>query len=193
MTQAITATGLKGFLQWVQQDQPAIYAATAAKIAKAVPKGFSGFNGSVLQSMRLAQGRRSMKLRGYSLGSCCGSTCGMLQSVSSSCASIPMPVVGCLDTSCAANAGTTCSTSLTGIANIISATSSAVLNAQQQATYNSMVQSQLSRAQQGLQPLVLSSAAAGVPTVSGLAGSSTSTLVLFGGGALLLWLLLGRK
>jgi hypothetical protein len=193
-TQAISATGLKGFLQWLQYDQPAIYAATAAKIAKAAPRGFSGFNGSTLASMRLAQGRRSMRLRGY-LGGCCAGSCMLAPVPSVSCVT-PMPNV-CIDVSCAANSGATCASSLTGVANIITAVSGAALNASQAAAYNSMVQSQLARASTGLSPLTLSSVSAGVPIVSasslGLTASSSSTLLWIGGGALLLWMLLGRK
>jgi hypothetical protein len=188
---AISSTGLQGFMKWLQQDQPAIYAATAAKIAKAAPKGFSGFNGSLVQNMRLAQGRRSMRLRGYTLGGCCGSMgCSVsLSTVQAACAITP--VVGCIDTSCAANTGTTCASTLTGVANIITAASSAVLSAQQQSAYDSLVSTQLSRAQSGLTPLGLSSTAAGVPVVSGssLGVSTTSggTLLLIGAALLALW------
>lgn len=192
MTQAITATGMRGFLQWLQQDQPAVYEAAASKIAKAAPRSFSGFNGSVLRSMRLASGRRSMQLRGYgSLGDC-GATCGISLASVPTCSIAVAPNV-CIDTSCAANTGTTCSSSLTGVANIISAVAGAALTAQQQATYNNMVSTQLARAQSGLQPLVLSSTAAGVPLIPGLTSSSSGTLMLVGGAALVLYLLFGRK
>jgi hypothetical protein len=189
MTAAISSTGMRGFLQWLQQDQPAIYAATAAKISKAAPKGFSGFNGSVVQNMRLAQGKRSMRLRGYSLSGCCGSMgCGVsLSTVQPACAIAPNV---CIDTACAANSGTTCASTLTGVANIITAASSAVLSAQQQSAYDSLVSTQLQRAQSGLTPLSLSSTAAGVPVVSGSSlGVSTNsgTLLLIGGALLLLW------
>ena len=97
--------------------------------------------------------------------------------------------MGCIDTSCAANSGTTCSSSLTGVANIISAVSGAALSASEAASYNNLVSTQLSRAQQGLSPLTLSSTTAGIPTIPGLT-SGTSTLVLLGGAALLLYLLL---
>jgi hypothetical protein len=189
MTQkAITATGLKGFLQWLQADQPGVYAAAASKIAKAVPKGFSGFNGSVLTTRRLAAGRRSMRLRGYgALGDC---SC-MLSAVAT-CSTMATPDF-CLETSCAANSGATCASSLTGIANIINSVTGAALSAQQQANYNSMVQSQLARASTGLPPLTLSSTAAGVPLLSGLTSGGTGTLLLFGGGAVVLYLLFGRK
>jgi hypothetical protein len=189
MTQAITATGLKGFLQWLQQDQPSVYAATAAKIAKAVPRGFSGFNGSALTNMRLSQGKRSMRLRGYGALGCCTASCAAIASVST-CSIAVAPNV-CIDTSCAANSGATCASSLTGVANIISSTTSAVLTAQQQAAYNQMLQTQLQRASSGLTPLTVSSTASGLPLISGLTSSSSGTLLLLGGGALLLYLLLG--
>lgn len=186
--QVISATGLKGFLQWLQQDQPAVYKATAAKIAKAAPKGFSGFNGSVLTGKRLAAGKRSMRLRGYGSLGCCS----CMFSPVGTCAAL-MGCNICIDTSCAANSGATCASSLTGIANIINSVTGAALSASQQASYNSMVQSQLNRAYTGLSPLTLSSSAAGVPLLSGLGSGSTGTIVLLGGGAVLLYLLLGRK
>jgi hypothetical protein len=200
MTQAqgVSATGLKGFLQWLQQDQPAVYAATASKIAKAVPKGFSGFNGSVLQNMRMSQGRRSMALRGYRLSGCCTvGTCGVSLAPVSSCAETIAPSVsnscfGITDTSCAANSGATCNSTLTGVANIISAVSGAALNASQASAYDSLVNTQLSRAQQGLSPLTLTSPAAGVPTIA--AGTtSASTILWVAAAAAGLFLLFARK
>lgn len=186
MTSAISATGMRGFLQWLQQDQPAIYAAAASKIAKAAPRSFSGFNGSVLRSMKLQAGRRSMQLRG--LGDC---SCISLAAVGNCDLNIAPNV--CIDTSCAANSGTTCASSLTGVANIISAVAGAALTAQQQAAYNNMVSTQLARAQGGLSPLTLSSSAAGIPIISGLTSSTTGTVALLAGAGLLLYLLFGRK
>ncbi len=37
----ITETGIRGYLKWLQQDQPGLYAKVAAKIAQAVPEAFS--------------------------------------------------------------------------------------------------------------------------------------------------------
>jgi hypothetical protein len=187
MTAAVSQTGMKGFLTWLKQDQPAIYAATAPTIAKAAPRGFSGANASALTNLRLAQGRRSMLMRGNRLSGCCG-----LQSVSTCCGT-PAPVGVNICTSCAANSGTTCASTLTGVANIVGTVASTVLSAQQQAQYNNLVQTQLSRAQAGLSPLQLSSSAAGVPTISGSSlglSSGTGTLLLIGGGLALLWALL---
>jgi hypothetical protein len=181
--QAIGATGLKGFLQWLQQDQPAIYAATASKIAKAVPKGFSGFNGSAKTAARLAVGRRSMRLRGYGGLGCCA-----VQSVGTCAATACTPNFN-ICTSCAANSGATCSSSLTGVASIINSVAGAALSASELANYNSMVQSQLARASTGLPPLTLSSGAVGVPTVSSALSGSTGTILLVAGAGLLLWML----
>jgi hypothetical protein len=185
MTQAITSTGLQGFLAWLKQDQPNVYAAVAAKIQQAVPRGFSGFNGSVAKGIRLAQGRRSMRLRGYGgLGSCCAPAMSMV----GICSALQTPQV-CIETTCAANTGTTCNSTLTGVANIISATAGAVLGQEQLDTYNNIVGQQLQRASTGLYPLQISSRAAGLPLISGLGSSlsgSSGLLWLLGGG-LLLW------
>lgn len=192
MTPAVSTTGLRGFLQWLQADQPAVYAAAAKQIAKAVPKGFSGFNGSALMSRRLAAGRRSMALRGYAgLGDC---GCGI--SSVGTCATLGVSSInfGCnVETSCAANSGATCAPSLTGIANIINSVAGAALTAQQNAAYNQLVQTQLSRASTGLSPLQLSSSEAGIPTIAGLTSGSTGTLLLVGGAGVLLYLLFGRS
>jgi hypothetical protein len=183
--QAITDTGLKGFLLWLKADQPAVYAATASKIAKAAPRGFSGFNGSVKMSRRLAAGNRSMRLRG--LGDCCGLTSVGI------CSALMSPNI-CIETSCAANSGSTCSSDLTGIASIINSVAGAALTAALQAQYNSMITSQLARAQTGLPPLTLSSSSSGIPLLSGLtSGGTAGTLLLLGGGAVLLYLLFGKK
>lgn len=186
MTAAITATGLKGFLKWLQQDQPAVYAATAAAIAKAAPKGFSGFNGSALRTAQMRTGRRSMHLRG--LGCClcsvgvCAATCGS--------SSINW---GSTCTSCAANTGAyTCNSSLTGIANIITSVTGAALTAAQQSQYNALLQQQLSRAGSGLPPQTLSSSGVGVPQIGSL-GTSGSLMLWLGGSAVVLYLLFGRK
>lgn len=192
MTASITATGLKGFLQWLQQDQPAIYAATAAKIAKAVPKGFSGFNGSALTSARLRVGRRSMALRGYGALGCCG-----IASVGTCAATSYTPnfCFATSSTSCtasAANSGATCSASLSGVASIIGAVAGAALSASQANAYNTLISTQLARASTGLSPLQLSSSAAGVPTLGGALAGSTGTLLLVGGAAVLAYLLFGK-
>jgi hypothetical protein len=183
--QAISATGLKGFLQWLQQDQPAIYAATASKIAKAVPKGFSGFNGSAKTSHRLAIGRRSMQLRGYGGLGCCG-----IQSVGTCAATCGMSAVN-ICTSCAANGGSTCSSSLSTVASIVTSAASALLGCcNASSTYSGIVSSQLGRAGSGLSPLTISSAGAGVPVVAGTGLSgSTGTVLLIAGAGLLLWML----
>lgn len=191
MTQpAITATGFRGFLQWLKQDQPEVYAATALKIQQAVPRGFSGFNGSVVKNIRLSQGRRSMRLRGYGSLGCCAP----LQAVGT-CAALAVPQF-CVETTCAANTGATCNSTLTGVANIIAATSGAVLGQEQQATYNSIVQQQLARASAGTYPLAIYSRSSGIPLITGLVsglGGSSGTLLLVGGGVLLLWLLSSRR
>jgi hypothetical protein len=182
--QAIGSTGLRGFMKWLQQDQPAVYAATAAKIAKAAPKGFSGFNGSALRAALLRSGRRSMQLRGYGGLGCCG-----IQSVgtcSATCGTSAINWGTC--TSCAANTGATTGTCLTGIANIINSVAGAALTVQQQSEYSSLVQQQLGRAQAGSSPLTISSSSAGVPLIGGLSGTG-SVLLLVGGAGVLLYLL----
>jgi hypothetical protein len=170
MAKVITATGLKGFMQWLKQDQPAIYKATALQIAKAAPQGFSGFNGAYAQSVRLRRGRASM----HGLGSCCSTSC----------------ITTCsTETSCAANSGSSTAQTLSAAASVISAASSAVLSQEQQNSYNSLVNSQLQRAQSGLTPLTASSASVGVPTVTSSSSSSSSTglLLLAAGAAALLF------
>jgi hypothetical protein len=52
MAKRITATGLRGFLEWFQQDQPGIYAKVAPHLPKLAPQAFSAYT------------RRSKTLRG---------------------------------------------------------------------------------------------------------------------------------
>lgn len=191
-TPAITSTGLKGFLQWLQVDQPAIYQAAAAKIQKAVPKGFSNYNGSVVQNMRLSQGRRAQGFRGFGDDTSDFTPDLTAVGLDSTYATSGIDFGSDSDTSDAANSGTTDASTLTGVANIISSVSGAVLSQQQQQTYNNIVQTQLQRAQQGLPPLNLTSSASGLPLISGLS-SGSSSLVWLGGAAVLLYLLVGRK
>jgi hypothetical protein len=187
MTATIQTTGLRGFLQWLQQDQPAIYAATAAQIQKAVPRGFSGFNGAVTQKIRLSQGRRSMRLRGYAGFGCCAP----LQSVGLCAAMAPAPSFNFCspNVSCAANMGPTCNSTLTGVANIISSVAGAALSQEQLNSYNNMVQQQLQRASSGTWPLGVTSASLGIQKIGGASGS---TWLLLGGG-LLLAVMLARR
>jgi hypothetical protein len=140
----------------------------------------------MVKSMRLGQGRRSMRLRGYGSLGCCAP----LQAVGT-CAALAVPQF-CVETTCAANTGPTCNSTLTGVANIIAATSGAVLGQEAQNTYNSLVQQQLSRASAGSYPLSISSRSVGVPLITGLTSSSSGTLLLLGGGLLLVWALSRR-
>jgi hypothetical protein len=190
-TKPIAQTGLKGFLLWLKQDQPGIYQATAAAIAKAAPKGFSNYNASVVTRMRKSQGRRSMAQFG-SLGDDSDS---MLQSVSfdsSDSSLLPDDISYAPDTSTVANSGTTDAATLNSVANIINSVAGAALGEQQQQTYSQLVNAQLARAQQGTNPLVLSSRTAGIPLLGSLTSSSGGLLVLGIGAVVLLALLGGR-
>lgn len=55
----ITDTGIRGYLKWLQHDQPGLYAKVAAKIAQAVPEAFSDHEQSQAQGALMGFGSAS--------------------------------------------------------------------------------------------------------------------------------------
>jgi|ERR1700677_1797190 len=91
----------------------------------------------------------------------------------------------------AANSGTSSTTTANAIGAVIGAAATVAMTAAQAAAQQNVVQTQLQRAAAGLTPLNTSLNALGVPTVAGTMDSGT--LLLLGGAALLLFLLMGSK
>lgn len=169
----ITDTGIRGYLKWLQQDQPQLYVKAAPLIAQSVPGAFSD------REQSLGMG---YLMQGFADdSSAIGVTTYFGDGSSSSSASAATP-----DVASAANAGASSPdiTSQIGsiISNLASAFTTVKLGQDQLNTLNQVNQIQLQRAQAGLPPLNTSSLQLGVPTVN--FGLSSSTLQT-GGGVLL--------
>src|SRR5580692_10955158 len=74
MAKKITATGLRGFLEWFQQDQPGIYAKVAPYLPKVAPQAFSAYTrrSKTLRGIykRGMAGRSPQRLADYCFGGC---------------------------------------------------------------------------------------------------------------------------
>lgn len=181
--QAITDTGMKGFLKWLQQFQPAVYAKIAAQLPSKAPQLFSDFEA--------AGGTLGAYQRGLSgLGD---ATTGLdLQSIDvTGDASSAIPTVDVAD---AANSGTTDSSSTDWLSSLINGVSQGFMTVTQAQTQQQLVNTQLQRAQAGLPPLSITPGTNGVPTIS-VAGVSGSKWLLAGGALLMvgLFMMKGRR
>lgn len=80
MAKKITATGLRGFLEWFQQDQPGIYAKVAPYLPKVAPQAFSAYTrrSKTLRGIykRGMSGRSPQRLADYCFGGCFGGCFG---------------------------------------------------------------------------------------------------------------------
>jgi hypothetical protein len=212
----ITSTGMKGFLQWYQREQPAVYAQAAPVIQQQLPQVFSGYNQSKRQVVRSRAGLASLERRVsaggrlpramtrlHGLGQClCFESCiaaGLqspnvcLATEEVSCQALcSITVAAPSTTTCVAStantsAGTSTPTT-SAVASIIGGIVGATLVGSQLETANAMTDQQLLRAQAGLVPLNLSMGASGVPLISstGTSGTGSLLLVLLIGAGLLL-------
>jgi hypothetical protein len=196
----ITVTGMQGFLLWLQQDQPGIYAKLLPMLPKIAPEIFVAKNSlGKLQSIYKTGMRHRASQKLGALGCyicdiaplscsfepsydcsvalsdvCVGTICpGPAPTVDYSCptpATTPSPST--------ASTGYTAPTTAAAVGSAISGIASAVLTASQAATLASIIQSQLARAQSGESPASVSSKTLGVPTVSTLSGSMDDLILL---------------
>jgi hypothetical protein len=66
--QAIKTTGIRGFLQWFAQDQPALYKKVAPTLPKVAPAAFSGYRkrlGALRAIYKSSYGKRANNLQGF--------------------------------------------------------------------------------------------------------------------------------
>jgi hypothetical protein len=157
----ITDTGVRGYLRWLQRDQPGIYKAIAPKIATLVPQAFTDYEQSK------AMGYLSADTTGGAVGDTTffGDTVDAFTGVSSS----AQP-----DVASVANVGTASPSISSILSNLVSGFSQAYLAKSQVDQLTQINNIQLQRAQAGLPPLNTSSLSLGIPQVN--LGVSPGTL-----------------
>lgn len=176
----IQDTGVRGYLKWLQRDQPGLYVLAAPVIAQRVPEAFSDHE----------QSRAMGSLWGFGddVTDTASGTSTFFGSSSDS--------ASAGDVASVANPGAASPNVTSTISNIVSAIGQVFLAKSQVDTLKQVNNLQLQRAAAGLPPLNTSSLQLGVPQVQvGLnqstmtgAGIALAALVGLGG----LWLLLGR-
>jgi hypothetical protein len=194
---AITDTGYKGYLKWLQRELPGVYQKIGPQLSTVAKDAFSDYNQSAVTRLRQQAGRASLvrryQLRGMGddspltdvTSSFDPLSIGVSSDVTSALNAVP-------DTSDAANTGTGSSSTSSIISSLFNGAASVMMTNSQLNTANQINQLQLQRAQAGLPPLNLSTSAAGIPLISG-ASLGSSSLLLIGGAALLLMVMMGRK
>src|SRR5271168_388894 len=222
MTTPIRDTGIRGFLKWFQQQQPALYKKIAPQLPKAAPAAFSGYMPGGWRVAGLSRDDAVAKLQRMGLGqfdtddgsggidtlpevtvtgvytdtsgldSGINLDTGYTNTDTCTYGATYTPVA--VDTSTAANSGPASSSTANAIAAVVSAGSKAYLTVEQQNVQNQIVQTQLQRAAAGLPPLPTSVNSLGIPSIStGSTLDSGGMLLLLGGGLLLAAVLGGTK
>jgi hypothetical protein len=178
------STGMRGFLQWLKNDQPGIYAKLVPQLPKIAPGIFVTQKLGNLRALYQDAFKRREPQGFGALGCyfsipCVGPICpgplptanicdlttidvgticpGPAPTASYSC---PTPSSSQIST------GATTATTAAAVGSAVNQIAGAVLTATQAATLASIIQSQLSRAQNGEAPASVSSKTLGVPTVS---------------------------
>lgn len=172
----IQDTGIRGYLKWLQADQPAIYAAIAPHLAQQVPEAFSDYEQSHAMGalMGLADDGVGFDTTGW----------------------VTETQQGATDVASAANQGASSPSVTSIINNLVNAASSAVMAKSQADLLRQLNQPQLQQAQLGLSPLGYSTTTYGIPripaptssTMSG-SGIAIGIAAVIGG----LWLMSGRN
>ncbi len=161
--QPINATGVKGFLKWLQQFQPAIYAKIAPELPRKAPELFSDFEASGGIAGYMSRGLEGLG-DDASLG---------LQPINLTATDMAVPTVDVAD---AANSGTASSSSTDWLSSLINGVSQAYMGVTNAQTQQQIVNAQLQRAQAGLPPLTITPGEAGVPQI-GIGSSSRGWLI----------------
>ena len=168
----IKETGIRGFLKWLQSEQPEIYKQVAPKISTQLPQAFSDYHAGGWRVAGLTRDQAVDKLNGMGRGF--GELGDVqLDSLAFDPNLAPPPTAVTVDTSTAANAGSTSSTLTDTIGSIVSGISALYMTKQQANIQQQVVNTQLQRAALGLPPLPTSLSNLGVPQVS--VGLSTGT------------------
>lgn len=180
--QQIDATGMQGFLKWLQQFQPAVYAQIAPELPRKAPQLFSDFEA--------AGGVSGAATRGMSGLSDDPSAVGLQPIDLTAIDASQAPTVDVAD---AANVGPVDSSSTNWLSSLINGASQAFLTVSQQQQQQSIVNAQLQRAQAGLPPLTVTPGQAGIPQIS--IGTSSNTWLMAAGaaGLIALFVFLGSR
>ncbi len=183
MTTIVTSTGTKGLLQWLKSEQPDFYAYLSPQLLAMAqtpsPRAMSGFG--------CPQG-----MRGFADGYSSYAT-GATPDVSIDAGVNPgftdLTVTPATSDAVAASSSAPTSTALaTTISALANGYSSATLTAAQLSANNTLLQTNLQRAQSGLPPLTMSQAAGG-----GIGLTSNSGLLLLGVAVIAAFALGGKK
>lgn len=181
MTTIISSSGTKGLLQWLKAEQPDFYAYLSPQlIALAKAKGMSGLG----CGMPRAMGR---------LGDSYGTYASYVSAPSVDAGANPgfsdlTIAPSTTDALSASSSSPTSSALATTISALASGYSSATLTAAQVSANNTLLQTNLARAQQGLPPLTATSLATG-----GISLTSNSGLLLLGVAAAALLMMTSKK
>ncbi len=172
----IQDTGIRGYLKWLQQDQPGLYAAIAPQIVAQAPEAFSDYE----------QSRGMSTLMGLSDD-------GVTTTFDTTDTFNPSATVTAPDVASAANSGSSSPSVTSIISSLVAAAGQVFLAKSQVDTLQNVNNIQLQRAQAGLPPLNTSSLSLGIPQIS--LSQSTLTgggIALAVGGLLgLAWLMKG--
>lgn len=155
----IIDTGVRGYLKWLQQDQPAIYAAAAPIIAQKVPEAFSD------REQSIAMG----SLMGLSDDATSDAAWLLTDSGTGSASA------GATDVASAANSGAASSSITSAIASIVNGITQAYTTKQAADVAQQLNAQQLQRVAAGLSPLTISSNSLGIPTIMGAVAANPLT------------------
>jgi hypothetical protein len=194
----ITDTGVRGYLKWLQQDQPNLYAYVAPLIAQKFPQAFSDHEQSVaLGWLSDTTGAAIGDTTYFGESSPFDDSASVVVSTSASGSS---SAGAGPDVASAANTGATSTSVAQGIANLVTAAAQAAsqyqLTQAQIQQINNVNQQQAQHIAAGNPPLSISTSSFGIPFISGLSTTQTAvggTFTLLAIGAGVLWLLSSRK
>ncbi len=167
----IQDTGIRGYLKWLQQDQPGLYKEAAPHIARLLPRAFSNYEQS------------------QAMGALMGFAADDFSTPPLTDIGVDIPSVS-TDVANAADSGASSPDIASGIAQIIGSIADAyktkTTTDTQNKVYQDITQAQLQRAQAGLGPLTISSGQYGIPQISTAAAKQIASGTGLALGALLL-------
>lgn len=194
------SSGVRGFLEWLEEQQPGIAARVKTQLPAKVPGAFSAYNSGGWQTAGMSPSQAAAASAAKTLGAYrrmggLGDVTDLTLSASdltpvdtSAVDAVNLPNV---DVTTAAD-NTSTSTGITdAIGGIVKGISSLYLTKQQADIQQQVVNTQLARAAAGLPPLPTSLANLGVPQVSVGLSTGTGTALLIGGGIILAVMLFG--